>query len=705
MDILAGLNLPQREAVETIEGPLLILAGPGSGKTRVIAHRVAYLVKVCGTSPSRIMAVTFTNKAAREMRERLENLLGETAQRLTLGTFHATCAGILRRDGQAIGITPGFIIYDEEDQLSVIKRSLEELNIDAKRFAPKSFRSAIKGAKNQLVSPEDYLPRSYSEELVRRVYHHYQQSLSQSQALDFDDLLMRTVQLFQSYPEIASEYQSRYLYLLVDEFQDTNLAQYALAKKLAEEHRNICVVGDPDQSIYSWRYADLRNILNFEKDYPEAKVVVLEQNYRSTQTILAAAHQVISVNCKRKEKPLWTENEKGIPITAVKTYDEDEEARFIVSEIARLMSEDNASPSDFAVMYRTNAQSRAIEETFIRYGFPYQLVGALRFYERKEVKDVLAYLRVVHNPSDAISLTRIINVPGRGIGQRTVEELFQWTRGLGISLYHGLEKLTQQEPHPFPSRSAKSLVSFSNLLQELISASQNLKPTQLIDLAVERTGYRDYLLGLEAGEERWENIRALRAAAEKYQHLPPNESLTAFLEGVALVSDVDNLNEKKKATTLITLHQAKGLEFPIVFIAGMEDGLLPHIKSFDDPGQFEEERRLCYVGMTRAKKCLYLTHTMWRSSVRDSHRKPSPFLKDISPHLIKSIGLFESGELSQLAITIPSPLEPGELVHHPKFGEGVVVACLPVRDDYEVVVNFNDFGEKKLLLSLAKLEK
>jgi DNA helicase-2/ATP-dependent DNA helicase PcrA len=722
MDILAGLNPAQREAVETIEGPLLILAGPGSGKTGVIVHRVAYLIKVCGVNPHRIMAVTFTNKAAREMKERLYRLLGRSVAELTLGTFHAICAGILRREGKVMGLEPSFVIYDDGDQLSLIKRSLQELGIDPKRYAPKAFQSAIEAAKSHLLSPQDYAEqtRSYFEEVVQRVYEHYQMLLAQSKALDFDDLIMRTVQLFGSYPQVLNKYQSRYLHMLIDEFQDTNIAQYALARQLAGKYRNICVVGDPDQSIYSWRFADLRNILNFERDYPEAKVVFLEQNYRSTKTILEAADKVISVNKERKEKKLWTENEPGLPVTIVETYNEAEEAQFVVSEVERLISQGEAKLAHCAVMYRTNAQSRAIEEAFIRYGIPYQLVGAVRFYERREIRDIIAYLKLIYNPYDSVSLTRIINTPGRGIGQRTLDELSQWTKSLDIPLYNGLEIIAQQKDSPLSSRAKQALTGFFTLLLELIKESQQLDVFDLLDLVLHKSGYRDYVMELEDGEERWDNILELRGVAKEYQGLKPGDSLTSFLEGVTLVSDADEIDEKKDVVTLITLHQAKGLEFPVVFIVGMEEGVFPHFKSFADPGQMEEERRLCYVGMTRAERRLYLVRAFRRSLMGGSNANPpSRFLQDIPRHLVKSTALFESvGVLSPLLASphksggdtshtyfTPLTLEAGDHVHHAKFGEGVVISCTPASEDHEVVVAFDGVGEKRLLLSLAPLEK
>jgi len=495
MDILAELNPAQRQAVEAISGPVLILAGPGSGKTRVIAHRVAYLIKVCGVSPRWIMAVTFTNKAAREMEARLHRLVSASVKDLTLGTFHAICARILRVDGKAIGINPRFVIYDEEDQLSLLKRGIQGVGLDPKQYAPKAIASAITAAKSRMLTPQDYIQRSHSyfDEVVGRVYERYQQLLGESNALDFDDLLMKAVQLFRMSPEILSRYQARYRHLLVDEFQDTNLVQYELMKQLAGKEHNICVVGDPDQSIYSWRFADLRNILNFEKDYPEAKVVLLEQNYRSTKLILEAASYLISANQQRKPKDLWTSNELGELTTVVETYTEQEEAQFVVSEVERLVGQGRLNLGDCAVMYRTNAQSRALEEAFVRYGIPDKLVASTRFYERREVKDIIAYLRLIQNPYDSVSLLRIINVPGRGIGQRSLSQLSNWAKSMGVSQYEALQLITEPEGDghhpPFSSRISKALASFLNLMDRFRARSQELNMVDLFDLVVEGSGY------------------------------------------------------------------------------------------------------------------------------------------------------------------------------------------------------------------------
>jgi len=725
MDILAELNPAQREAVEAIDGPVLILAGPGSGKTRIIAHRVAYLIKVCRISPHRIMAVTFTNKAAREMEERLQRLIGSLVGDLTIGTFHAICARILRREGKAIAIDPRFVIYDEEDQLSLIKEAVQDIGLDPKQYVPRAIASAITAAKSRTLTPKDYIKhtRGYFEKVAGRVYERYQQLLAESSALDFDDLLMKTVELFRNSDKTLAKYQSRYLHILVDEFQDTNLVQYELIRQLGGERRNVCVVGDPDQSIYSWRSADLRNILSFEKDFPEAKLVLLEQNYRSTKRILEISSCVISANQQRKPKTLWTNNELGELINVVETYTEQDEAQFVVSEIERLVGEGRTKLGDCAVMYRTNAQSRALEEAFMRYGTSYKLVAATRFYERREVKDIIAYLRVIQNPHDNVSLQRIINIPGRGIGQQSLSQLGSWAKSQNVSLYEALKLMTKEgKAHqpPFNPRVSKSLAAFLGLLQEFTRPSKELNLLKLFDLVVKKTGYKEYILSGENGEERWDNILELRSVAGDYRELKPGEGLTSFLEGVTLVSDVDGLDEAVEAVTLVTLHQAKGLEFPVVFIIGVEDGILPHFKSLDEPEQLEEERRLCYVGITRAKQRVYLVYAFRRNLMGSSMvSKPSRFLKDIPQHLIAPNYRWQ-GEESQIMPAVyswnkaktpaprpsPSEFKAGDHVRHAQFGEGVVVSCQPVKDDKEVIVAFSrGVGVKRLLLSFAGLEK
>lgn len=729
--ILKGLNPAQREAVEHSEGPLLILAGPGSGKTRVIAHRIAHLVAEAGVHPYRILAVTFTNKAAREMGDRVVGLLGETARSIMLGTFHAVCSRILRVDGERIGIGRGFAIYDEGDQQTLMRRAMAELGVDPRQFHPRAVLATISRAKSELASPAAYTQsvRDYFQEVVARCYERYQALLSENNALDFDDLIMRTVGLFRESQEVLRKYQERFLHVLIDEFQDTNVAQYVLARQLAGGHGNICVVGDPDQSIYTWRAADLRNILNFERDYPGARVVYLSQNYRSTQNILNSAQSVISVNRQRKEKDLWTERGPGAPIAIYEAYDEIEEADFVAGEAeARVHGEHRYG--DIAVMYRTNAQSRPLEEAFVREAIPYRLVGGTRFYERREVKDIIAYLRLIHNPYDSVSLGRVINVPPRGIGQKTLGELGARASSEEAPTYAVMQRVAKQESgdtaggdaagHSLAPRSLNAVATFVGLIEGLREEAAEVPLSSLLRSVLERTAYRQYLLEqFDDGEERWENVQELLTVASEYDGLAPEQALPSFLEDVALVTDIDEYDEKVDAVTLITLHQAKGLEFPVVFIVGLEEGLLPHIRSYDDPAQMEEERRLCYVGMTRAKERLYMVRAFRRHYMGGSaHNPPSRFLSDIPPELVAQRE--PASDEAEAAVRGPrrthrgsQPLAPteaafaaGERVRHPRFGEGVVMSCTLAGSDQEVVVVFEgEAGIKKLLLSFAGLER
>ncbi len=726
-NLLEGLNPPQREAVETVDGPLLILAGPGSGKTRVITHRIAYLMQVVGVYPSRIMAVTFTNKASREMRERVFDLVGQETERLTMGTFHAICVRILRMDGEPIGLDRNLVIYDEDDKNSIIKEAMQDINVDTRNFPPRSISSAISANKSQMIDAESHRlhVHSYFDEVVGRVFQRYQAILEGNTGVDFDDLLLKAVQLFDRSPDTLEKYANRYRYLLIDEFQDTNVVQYRLARQLASQHGNICVVGDPDQSIYSWRHADIRNILSFEKDFPRARTIFLEQNYRSTQTILDSAHYVIAGNRQRKEKSLWTDNGLGVPITMSEAYNEQDEAQTVAREVERLQRDDKYAPGDIAVMYRTNAQSRVLEESFMRYGIPYRLVGGTRFYERREVKDVVAYLRLVHNPYDTVSLRRIINVPKRGIGQKTVDGLFMWAEQLGMPPYTALQLLANppeegiQGPEPpFGPGPRRTLTAFLHMLNGLIEDGKGVEVTQLISMVAERSGYREALLESEdRGEDRWDNVMELRSVASEYLGMEPHEALTALLDGVALVSDTDDIDARANAVTLITLHQAKGLEYPAVFLVGMEEGLLPHRRSIDDPDQMEEERRLCYVGMTRAKERLYLVRAFRRNMMGSSNvNPPSRFLDAIPQGLTASFSQNPKGYQARADDLWWSPPKPkakqealfsaGDRVQHNAFGEGIVVSCTESGEDHLVTVAFKgSHGIKKLLLSYAPLEK
>ena len=724
MDNLSDLNPAQREAVEYTDGPLLILAGPGSGKTRVIAHRIAHLVMERDVPAHRILAVTFTNKAARELRARVTSHLGERSGSLMLGTFHSVCARVLRIDGAASGIDRAFAIFDDSDQMALMRQILEELNVDPRRFAPRAVLSTISRAKSELVAPAAFSAsvHDYFGEIAARAYERYQASLEVNNALDFDDMIMRTVTLFQENDSLLQKYQERLLHVLVDEFQDTNIAQYVLARQFAGGHNNICVVGDPDQSIYSWRSADIRNILHFERDYPSAKTVVLEQNYRSTQTILDSAHAVISANERRKKKNLWTEQGAGEPVTVFEAYNDIEEADFVAAEVASLRR-DTHSSADIAVMYRTNAQSRALEEAFMREQIRYRLVGGTRFYERREVKDIIAYMRMIQNPHDNVAFQRVVNVPARGIGQKTLEELRRWADGLNLPLYAALQVLADErepQPHRLATRAVTSLLAFLELMNGLIEEARTATAEQLMSFVVKKTNYREYLLAdfEEDGEERWENVQQLLALAAEYEGLAPEAALPQLLEDIALVAPGDELEEELDAVTLITLHAAKGLEFPVVFIVGMEEGVLPHIRSFDDPAQMEEERRLCYVGITRAKERLYLVRAFRRRLMGQSQHNPaSRFLKDVPSELIAKRKTTEQ-EAADMRYSGPSlarmrpatPTEavfaPGDHVRHQRFGEGVVVNCTVTASDQEVTVAFKGGGGvKKLLLSYAPLAK
>ena len=764
-DMLAGLNPPQREAVTAGDGPLLILAGPGSGKTRVIAHRIAYLVEQAGVAPWRIAAVTFTNKAAREMRDRVLALLGAQARDLTMGTFHSVCSRILRVEGGAIGIDRGFSIYDDGDQVALVKRAFLELAIDSRRVNPRAVLSVISKAKSELKTPEDYAREAadYFQEVAGRVYKTYQRLLDENRALDFDDLIVRTVELFRVHEPALDKYRQRYLHLLVDEFQDTNIAQYVLTRLLASGHGNVCVVGDPDQSIYAWRSADVRNILNFERDFPNAHVVVLEQNYRSTQTILDSAQSVISLNQQRKEKALWTNNGRGQPVILLVGRDEQDEARLIVEEIQRLMKSESRQPKDFAIMYRTNAQSRAIEEALVDRRIPYRLVGGTRFYERREIKDILAYLRAINNPFDSISLLRVINAPARGIGSKSLDELVNWAARCELPVYSALQLLDAWErgevgaqglaplpapPPRFQTRTTRVLLRFLRLLNELIARAASGPLTDLIGELLVHIEYRRFLIDqYDDGEERWDNVQELLTVASQYQDgvVPRDEPaaereaeqdggvraglLAAFLEDIALVADVDDLDERADSVTLITLHAAKGLEFPVVFIAGLEEGLMPHSRSYDDPTQMEEERRLCYVGITRAKDRLYLTRALGRTLMGGWTANPlSRFVKDIPVGLTKTVEQPRSPaeadswpQTRTRLVALPDalgspaatsrPAQPeafpaGTRVRHAKFGDGIVVDSRSTDTDQEVVVAFKgEHGIKRLLASFARLER
>ncbi|MBN1218085.1 MAG: UvrD-helicase domain-containing protein [Anaerolineae bacterium] len=749
-DLLAGLNPAQREAVTTVEGPILALAGPGSGKTRALTHRIAYLIRAGRVAPWQIVAVTFTNKAAREMRSRLEVMLSEPqVNRLAVGTFHALCARWLRHDVAVMGqYDRNFVIFDTSDQQAVIKRALRDLELDEKRWKPGPIHYLISKAKNDLVLPDKFPMRTYEEEIAGRVYERYQQILVENNAMDFDDLLLITHRLFNRYETVLEKYQQQYRHVLVDEFQDTNMVQYELTKMLAAGYGNIFVVGDLDQSIYSWRGADYRNVLRFREDYPDHKLIRLSQNYRSTETILTAAQHVIRQNRHRLENELFTERGQGPKICIVEAYNEWEEAKFVADEIERLQLEQAISPGEVAVMYRINAQSRILEETFVSRSMPYLLVRGTRFYERKEIKDALAYLRLIHNPEDSISLGRIINVPARAIGQKTINDLERWAFELSITPWQAIQQLVTDDEvgqpgaddgdapsgklaavaaAPFKTRARLALVEFGRMMNLLINAKSKMSLPDLFDLTLARSGYKNFVNDhTPEGDERWENLLELRRVAEEFGSLEGDEALALFLERVALVSDVDALVEEGAATAMLTLHTAKGLEFPVVFMVGMEEGIFPHSRSFHDAEQMEEERRLAYVGMTRAKDRLYLTRAFRRSNYGfEELTLPSTFLADIPANLIDEVSRrqrvrsaveygvdrpVQSGSgWKQAATSSPTTAATGytigDAVYHQKFGEGTVISVEREGNEEYVQVAFPNQGIKKLATSYAPLAR
>ncbi|MQG45806.1 MAG: AAA family ATPase [SAR202 cluster bacterium] len=743
--LLEGLNPAQKEAVETVDGPLLIVAGPGSGKTRVITHRIAYLVREYEISPFNILAMTFTNKAAREMRERLDRLVGSRSDALTVGTFHSFCAKVLRIDGHNLGLDTNYSIYDADDQAKIIKDSMELAEIDPKRNPPRAILSMISNAKNKMWDSRTFTKNAdnYFEEICAQVYHHYEEALTRNNAVDFDDLLMKTVQLLREFPGVRTKYNDRYKYIMVDEFQDTNISQYQLARLLAESHQNICVVGDPDQSIYSWRSADIRNILSFQGDYPQAKTIALDQNYRSTANILDAAKNLISINGQRIQKDLFTDNSKGDLVEIREAYDEGEEASFVISEAERLVRENGYKHGDCAVMYRINAQSRALEEACLHQGTRYRLVGGIRFYKRREVKDLMAYLHLVYNPNDDVNLGRVINVPPRGIGAKSMQQMGDWARSKNLGLFAAMQEVAAARlagedcPITITKKAATSFADFAVTLEKLIELSKREKVVDLVDRVVEDTGFRNFIQNSDdSPQERWENIMELRATAQEFNAEAPPDGLATLLERLSLVADTDNYEDADDSITLITLHQAKGLEFPVVFMVGMEEGLLPHSRSLDDEDQLEEERRLCYVGMTRAEKLLYLTRAFRRSIFGATRAgEGSRFLRDIPAELITSGSGPTNGSAGGTSRSFGKPgeskgpswntwqaptpvinrakpesarptLSVGDSVRHNAFGEGVVTRVDVTASDTEVTIEFEGgVGQKRLLLSFAPLEK
>jgi DNA helicase-2/ATP-dependent DNA helicase PcrA len=729
-DLLEGLNPVQQQAVLATEGPVLIVAGAGSGKTRVITHRVAHLLRN-GVRPRQVLAITFTNKAAKEMRERISHLVGSSiANDMWIMTFHSSCARILRYDADALsesmGLGKNFTIYDEQDAERVISGVLKELNLDTKKWTPRSFKHAISQAKNVCVGSAELaaVAGSYPERIAAQVYGLYEKRLAEANALDFDDLLMRTVQLFERNPDVLTKWQERFRYIVIDEYQDTNHAQYRVASLLAARYRNLCVVGDEDQSVYAFRGATIRNILEFERDYPDAQIFKLEQNYRSTQVILDAANAVIRNNTQRKDKRLFTAGDQGAKVMRYQADDEHDEAHFIAGTVNELAREGRKA-GEIAIFYRTNAQSRVLEETFIRYGIRYRIVGGLKFYDRREVRDALAYLRAAHNPADRISVVRAAGSPKRGVGEGTVDRLLQWANDRGVTLADAFERADEVLGLTKPARAgAADLARILRMIRQRDEAGAPL--ADVIRVATEESGL---LATFEAedtieSQSRVENLQELAGVAEEFEAGRQQEGAPArladFLERTSLIAEVDMLTEAEEAVTMMTLHNAKGLEFPVVFLTGLEEGVFPHIRSIDDPDQLEEERRLAYVGITRAQSILYLTHSWARSLWGGTNYNPaSRFIGEIPDELIDV--LREAAKPKERGWSWsddgPRParpkapegmvlrVAPGDRVFHEAFGAGKVVAVNGSGSDAEVTVNFDDEGTKRLVLAYANLTK
>lgn len=727
-ELLTGLNPEQRRAVETTEGPLLIQAGAGSGKTKTLTHRIAYLLATHKATPFNILAVTFTNKAAKEMRQRVAELLGEQADNRSfmpyMGTFHGICVRLLRQDGEHIGISRSFVIFDESDRLAAVKQASKQLMIDEKAFPARVIAGLISSAKNELLSPQEYkgTANSPAQQAAAQVYPLYEKALREAAALDFDDLINQTVRLFRTQPEIRRKWQEQFRYIMIDEYQDTNAAQYQLVNMLTNVHRNIAVVGDDWQSIYSWRGADFRNILNFEKDYPDCTVIKLEQNYRSTKHILDAAHAIITKNEQRSDKQLWTEAGDGLPVQMVPVSNERAEGDAIIRKIRNGVDSGQRHYRDFAVLYRTNAQSRSVEESFIHYGVPYRVVGGVRFYDRKEIKDLVAYLRLIYQPEDRISFERIVNVPARGIGAKSLQVFLQWQQQDGLSLFAALQQAATC-PGLTP-KARKSLSELGDILASLRIVSEDTTVAGLIDSLLRRIDYLRYLDdGTPQGEARQENVKELLSVAQEYQ----DAGLDGFLEEVALVSDLDSADFDGDAVTLMTLHAAKGLEFPVVFMVGLEETIFPHSRALYDQSEMEEERRLCYVGMTRARQELYMIYASSRLLYGGvQHNPPSRFLAEIDGEFAATsdnsynYGNYGSSSFGQsrydnsepvsfAPVGVPVSDEPryvpelveGDTVRHQLFGTGTVMEL----NGEEAVIYFKGKGARKLNVSFAPLEK
>ena len=731
---VAGLNPEQREAVEWPSGPILVFAGAGSGKTRVITYRIARLMHE-GVPPSRILAVTFTNKAAREMRERIEAQVGERAQGLWMGTFHALCSRMLRMDGAAIGLNPKFVVYDDADQLSLVREVLKAKNIDDKSIQPRGLLNEISNAKEKLLAPEAYADKAtgFFERVAAEVYVDYQKLLTKASALDFDDLLFYVVRLLRQRADVRERYQDRFLHVLVDEYQDVNQAQYEIVREVSAKHRNVLAVGDDDQSIYAWRGADVSIILKFGSDYPDAKIVKLQQNYRSTKTILAAAHEVIRRNRSRSDKRLWTDNAEGVPVTVTQAGTEQDEAVIVAEAVLKDTRLGRRSYGDFAVLYRTNAQSRVLEEAFLNMRIPHILVGGQRFYERKEIKDMLAYLRLTLNPSDDISLRRIINVPARGLGPTAIGRIEDWAASNSAPLLAAMR--AEEVRNGMQKKQGDAVRELLAALDSAAAMVDSGPVTGVLKHLLAGSGYVEALKAERSDEatSRLENLQELVNVTTEFDATSETPTLGAFLESVALVADIDSLADGGEAVTLMTLHSAKGLEFPVVFMVGLEEGVFPHQRSLMTDREIEEERRLCYVGMTRAQEELHLLHAHRRSLYgQPNFNGRSRFLDDIpleltssltdgglGPQPVRQVRQERSGAyFTTEARTRPSesgrrlkgpewspPFDVGVRVRHAKFGIGVVIACNPLKGDAEVTVAFPGVvGVKKLVQSLAKLE-
>jgi DNA helicase-2/ATP-dependent DNA helicase PcrA len=709
---LADLNPAQREAVLTTEGPLLVIAGAGSGKTRVLTYRVAHLLAACGVKPNEILAITFTNKAAGEMRERVERMLGPIARAIWILTFHSACGRILRREAERLGYRSNFTIYDQADQLRVVRDSLAELERDPKRFVPRGIHSQISNAKNQLIGPDEYAARvaSFYDQTVADVYGLYQRKLFSSNAVDFDDLLMLTVDVLQRFPEARERWSKTFRYVLVDEYQDTNHAQYVLLQLLASSSQNVMAVGDPDQSVYAFRGADIRNILDFERDFPNTKVIPLEQNYRSTNMILQAANHLITNNRERKEKNLWSELGEGEPVHVVETEDEHGEARFVAAEIAGLI-EQGYSASEIAVVYRTNAQSRVLEDVLVRQGINYQVIGGPKFYERAEIKDAIAYLQVIDNPYDAVSLMRIANRPRRGIGDTSISRLVTFADGLAISLW---DAMARAEEAGLAAASARAVGGFRGVMETLMATATDATVAQLLEAVLDRTGFAEALEAERTIEARGrlENLEELVGVAREYEQSAQEPSLSGFLQEISLYSDQDALrgDDDGGLVTLMTLHNAKGLEFRAVFMLGLEEMIFPHARSIEE-NSLEEERRLCYVGMTRAKERLTLTHAMRRNLFgRSEANLPSRFLDELPEEVererLRPTSWSDYGGRSVQREFTPRndfpDLSTGDAVRHQSLGTGIVTRIEP---GGVVTVRFEDGAERRLMLEYAPLER